>query len=47
MIYTKLTLSLGDIALPFMACNTQQTTVVNVSKTLSTNDKKIESGSQK
>ena len=42
MFYTKLTLGLALIALPFWGCNTPQTAVANASKTLTAKDKKIE-----
>ncbi len=42
MFYTKLSISLALIALPFIGCNTPQTAVANASKTLSAKDQKIE-----
>ena len=42
MFYNKITRSLTIAALTFMSCNTPQTAVKNVEKTLSAKDKKIE-----
>ena len=42
MFHTKLTLCFALFALPFMGCNTPQTTVANDAKSLSAKDKKIE-----
>lgn len=42
MFHTKLTLCIAVCAIPFLGCNTPQTTVANDAKTLSAKDKKIE-----